>query len=179
VSCFACPRDISWLCIGDTKSTPLGRPLIYLSGSSANALISELRPTTLSQPALHYVNQLLDEILCNLITSSSSINPYHLRIEGIPSVFSSDKSQAAGFSESTGVKALGRAAVGEAEMELRSWYESHPTSRAGNGGFQPDGKGRGMTDSRERGNASFPANEAMDLLRLKCSTFCVSRALAN
>jgi hypothetical protein len=143
----------------------------YLSSSSANALISELRPTTLAQPALDHINQLLDELLCSLVTSSSSLNPNHLRLHGIPSVFSSDKTEGSG--QSTGLRALGRSAVGEAELELRSWYEGHPESKGSNGGFQPDGKGRGMVEGKEKVHAVFPVEEALGVMRIKCVAFSV------
>jgi len=136
-------------------------------------MISDLRPTTISQPALLHVNLLLDELITSIITTSSSINPYHLRLQGIPSVFSSDKS-ISGVTESTGIRSLGRAAVGEAEMELRSWYGLNATKGRAMG-FKPDGKGRGMVEGMERANKEFPVHKALDLLRLKCLSFSVSR----
>jgi len=135
---------------------------VFLSGTSANALISELRPTTLSQPALYHINALLDEILHLLISSSESINPTHIRTRGIPAVFSADK----GAGETTGPRALGRSAVAEAELEVRSWYESHPGIKKG--AFPPDGQGTGIKGAR-----AFPVREATDLLKLKCVTLSV------
>jgi hypothetical protein len=149
------------------------QPPFYLSSVSANAMISDLRPTTLCQPALLHVNLLLDELISSIITSSSSINPYHLRLQGIPAVFSSDKSAGA---DSTGIRALGRAAVGEAEMELRSWYG---LNEGRNGGFKPEGKGRGLMEAKERANAEFPVEKALDLLRLKCLSFSVCLLILN
>ncbi|ORY33772.1 hypothetical protein BCR39DRAFT_267578 [Naematelia encephala] len=138
----------------------------YLSASSANALISDLRPTVVSPPALQHINLFLDELLQLLVTSTQSINPYHLRIKGIPAVFSNETTTG----ESTGLRALGRSAVGEAEVELRSWYESRAKGRTVSG-FAPEGKGSGMTADRERANAPFPTEEATELLRLRCMSF--------
>ncbi|KAL7423917.1 hypothetical protein Q5752_001502 [Cryptotrichosporon argae] len=139
----------------------------FLSAASANALISELRPTTLSPAALQHVNALLDEVLVALVTGAGSVNPIHLRLQGVPAVFSSER----GAAESTGLRALGRSAVGEAEVELRSWYESRPMSK-GPQGFPPDGKGRGLLGDRERANVTFPLEQAIQLLRFKVVSFC-------
>ncbi len=136
-------------------------PPSYLSSPSANALISELRPTTLSPPALTHINLLLHELLVSLLSAAQSLNPRDLRVRGIPSVFSA--------SGSTGLRALGRSAVGEAELELRSWYESHPFAKQANTSFPPDGKGRGLV--REE---PFPLTQAIELLRLRCVALSVS-----
>jgi hypothetical protein len=135
----------------------------FLSQVSANALISELRPTTLARPALHHINALIDEILYLLITSSQSINPTHIRTKGIPAVFSADRSAG----ETTGPRALGRSAVAEAELELRSWYDANPGARRG--AFGPEGQGTGVKVAR-----AFPIEEATALLKLKCVSFSVS-----
>lgn len=134
----------------------------FLSAPSANALISELRPTTLSLPALYHINALIDEILRLLISSAESINPSHIRNQGIPAVFNADKSAG----ETTGPRALGRSAVAEAELELRSWYDSHPGAKKG--AFGGDGKGTGVQGAR-----AFPVQEATELLKLKCVSFSV------
>lgn len=137
--------------------------LSFLSAPSANALISELRPTTLSPPALAHVNALIDEILSLLISNAESINPSHIRTQGIPAVFTGDKTAG----ETTGPKALGRSAVAEAEIELRSWYEINPGARRA--AFGQDGSGTGVKGGRE-----FPVKEAIDLLKLKCVQYSVS-----
>lgn len=137
----------------------------FLSATSANALISDLRPTTLAPSALQHINILLDELLASLISAADSINPSHLRLNGIPAVFSGDK--AAG--DTTGLRALGRSAVGEAELELRSWYETHAGGRRK--GFPSDGQGRGMTGSKEMAGAAFPVEKAADLMKFRCATF--------
>ncbi|WWD15867.1 hypothetical protein CI109_100291 [Kwoniella shandongensis] len=130
----------------------------YLSSLSANALISDLRPTTLSPASLTHLNLLLDELLVSLISASQSINPNDLRREGISAVFSTGTGPGAG--ESTGVRALGRSAVAEAEVELRSWQDGRAK---GSRGFPPDGKGPGTV-----GDRAFPLSQAVDLLRVKC-----------
>ncbi|RXK36716.1 hypothetical protein M231_06023 [Tremella mesenterica] len=137
--------------------------LPFLSSTSANALISDLRPTTLSAPALQHINLLIDELITSLISAADSINPSHLRLHGIPVVFSGDKSAG----DTTGLRALGRSAVGEAELELRSWYETNDPRK----GLPPGGKGRGMIASKEGIAADFPVDPASQLMRYKCATF--------
>ncbi|WVW83132.1 hypothetical protein I302_105150 [Kwoniella bestiolae CBS 10118] len=141
----------------------------YLSPTSANALISDLRPTTLSIPALQALNTFLDEILVSLISAAESINPSDLRKEGIPSVFSGDNKSSQG-GESTNVRALGRSAVAEAEVELRSWLEGRRQGK----GFQPDGQGNGM-----RGGRSLNVDKAVELLRLKCVSYSTMASQEN
>ena len=100
----------------------------------------------------------------SLLSSAQSINPKDFRTQGILSVFAG---------ESTGLRALGRSAVGEAELELRSWYESHPQRTET--GFPPDAKGKGLV--AERFNSAFPLSQAVELLRLKCVSFSVSASM--
>ncbi|WVQ71617.1 hypothetical protein IAR50_001157 [Cryptococcus sp. DSM 104548] len=134
------------------------QPTPFLSASSANALISDHRPTTLSSPALTSLNSLLDEVLVHLISAAQSINPSVLRKEAIPSLFHAEK----GAGDSTAVRSLGRSAVSEAEVELRSWMEDRGPAR----GFPPGGKGSGTKSER-----AFPVLQAVDLMRVKCVTF--------
>ncbi|OCF71904.1 hypothetical protein I204_07167 [Kwoniella mangroviensis CBS 8886] len=141
----------------------------YLSFTSANALISDLRPTTLSLPALQALNAFLDEILISLITSAESINPSDLRKEGVPSVFTGDNKATQG-GESTNVRALGRSAVAEAEVELRSWLEGRRQGK----GFEPDGQGNGMRNGR-----SLNVEKAVDLLRSKCVSYSTMASQQN
>ena len=61
---------------------------------------------------------------------------------------------------------MGRSAVAEAELELRSWYDSHPGAKRG--AFAPEGQGTGVKGSRP-----FPVKEATELLKLKCVSFSV------
>nr|ODN99640.1 hypothetical protein L204_02073 [Cryptococcus depauperatus CBS 7855] len=140
-------------------SSPPARPTVFLSLTAANALISDLRPTTFSPPALASLNALLDELLVSLINFALSLNPTDLRREAIPAFFNGDK----GAGDSTGTRALGRSAVAEAEVELRGWCEGRtPGSR----GFPPDGKGRGT-----RSDMDFPLVQAVELMRVKCASY--------
>lgn len=156
------------------SSTPRPRPpppdVTYpiVSATSANALLSDLRPTTLAAPALAYINLLLDELLVTIIKSAESINPTDLRTYGIPAVFAVERDAP----EHASLGALGRAAVGEAEVEIRAWYNGHPTARKGVSGYPPDGHGKGLTAECE--DRPFPAREAVELMRLKVATFSVS-----
>ncbi|WWC90074.1 uncharacterized protein L201_005007 [Kwoniella dendrophila CBS 6074] len=142
----------------------------YLSATSANALISDLRPTSLSLPALLSLNSFLDELLVSLIEASQSINPNDLRKEGVPSVFIGEKGLNAQGSESTNVRALGRSAVAEAEVELRSWLEGKTNLK----GFQPDGQGNGMRNSKQ-----FDTEQAIGLMRLKCVSYSTMASQAG
>jgi hypothetical protein len=133
-------------------------PPTYLSAASANALISEIQPTTILPPALLHINLFLDEILFLLLSSSQSLNPSEIRSTGVPAVFSADKA-----GESTAIRSLGRSAVGEAELELRSWSESNGSTKIG---FGKDGTGM------KRGG--FALQEAFQAMRGKCEEFSAS-----
>ncbi|WVR05265.1 hypothetical protein IAU60_002277 [Kwoniella sp. DSM 27419] len=141
----------------------VAEPTPFLSFQSANALISDLRPTTVSDPALRCLNSLLDELLISLISATQSLNPYDLRKDGINSVFSTGTDKGVAQGDRTGVRTLGRSAVAEAELELRSWQDG----REGSKGFPPDGNGSGV-----RGARAFPMEQAVALMRLKCVSFC-------
>ncbi|WRT67101.1 uncharacterized protein IL334_004067 [Kwoniella shivajii] len=143
----------------------------YLSSASANALISDLRPTTVSPPALQALNNLLDEILVSILTASQSLNPFDLRKEGVPSVFSADKGPSAQV-ETTNIRALGRSAVAEAEVELRSWQEGRNSSKGI--GFGNDGQGDGMRNGR-----TFNLEVAINLMRIKCCSYSTMAAQEN
>ena len=58
--------------------------------------------------------------------------------------------------------------MSEAELELRSWYESNPGGK--DRAFGPDGQSTGIKGSRP----SFPIREATELLKLRCVSFSVS-----
>jgi hypothetical protein len=144
---------------------------VYVSELSANAVISEHRPIQLSPSALQHVNLLVDELLTSIISSAASFNPKDIRLVGVPAVFGgAGEKHAAG--QSTGPRALARAAVNEAEVELRSWYAGHPSPRGGR--WPPDGEGRGLTLSKERSGAAFPMKEALEYVRIHGPRFCVS-----
>ncbi|RSH91296.1 hypothetical protein EHS25_009595 [Saitozyma podzolica] len=142
---------------------------VYVSELSANAVISEHRPIQLSPSALQHVNLLVDELLTSIISSAASFNPKDIRLVGVPAVFGgAGEKHAAG--QSTGPRALARAAVNEAEVELRSWYAGHPAPRGGR--WPPDGEGRGLTLSKERSGAAFPMKEALEYVRIHGPRFC-------
>jgi hypothetical protein len=113
---------------------------------------------------------LVDELVSSIITAASSFNPKDIRLVGVPAVFSGDKHAG----ESTGPRALARAAVNEAEVELRSWYAGHPVPRGGR--WPPDGEGRGLTVDQERSGAKFPISEALEYIRVNGPRFCVSNS---
>lgn len=139
----------------------------FLGEFSAESLISGLQHKKIHPSVLHHINFLLDEVLSALITKASSINPKDIRATGVPAVFSSGNAH-----ESTGIKALARECVGEAEMELRA-YHAHMVQ--GNArGFHPSQQGRGMTASKEAAEAKFPTAEAIQLLRMRLSDLSVS-----
>lgn len=150
--------------------------LPFVSAPSANAILSDLRPTTLTAPALEHVNAFLDELLVSLIKAARSINPSHLRTRGVAAVFAADRD--GGERSRSSVGALGHAAVGEAEVEIRGWYDSHPTACKGVSGFPPTGKGSGLAARADRKNelslSAFPVHEAIELMRVKVTMFSVS-----
>lgn len=59
----------------------------YVSSRSANALISELRATTLTADALLHLNLVLDELLGSLVAAAQSIAPEDIKTKGISKVF--------------------------------------------------------------------------------------------
>jgi hypothetical protein len=132
--------------------------MTYISSESANALLSELRPTTLKAPALEYVNKFLDELLVKLVTEAQSINPEHLRLNGAPAVFV-DRGK------------LGRDAVDDAEILIHDWY-SHSHFKVRELGFPPHGEGRGLVRSSD----TFPVQQAIELMRLKVSMLSVRKS---
>lgn len=142
-----------------------------MSEASANALLSDLRPTTLSITTLAHLNALLDELLVSIVSSARSINLTHLRTRGASAILTADGQPG----EHASLGALGRAAVGEAEVEIRSWYEGHPTARKGVSGFPPNGQGRGLTADAEETGKPFPVLAAVELMRFKVGTLAVSR----
>lgn len=103
------------------------------------------------------------------MTAAKSLNPKDLRLNGVPAVFSGERA----LGESTAIKALGRSAVAEAELEARTWYDTNSGPRLG---FPPENRGRGMLAAKEHTNAVFPVDAAINLLRIKCATFSVSRS---
>ncbi|GMK56805.1 hypothetical protein CspeluHIS016_0306450 [Cutaneotrichosporon spelunceum] len=141
--------------------------LPVVTPTSANALLSDLRPTTLDSQALEYINLMLDELLVGIVTAAESLNLTAFRTRGVPSALSEGEGE---FRNPAALGALGRAAVGEAEVEIRSWYDSHPTAQKDVSGFPPDGKGRGLVASAEELRDPFPTAEAVELMRVKVAS---------
>lgn len=144
-----------------------------MSESSATALLSDLRPTTVQPQALQVVNAFLDELLVTTVTTAKSINPEHFRYRGVQGALGSLPTPNSPAQQAS-LGPLGRAVVGEAELELRSWYEGHPTALRGRSGFAPDGNGRGMVGAMESAGLEFPMAEAIQLMRLKVAMLSVS-----
>ncbi|BEI84230.1 hypothetical protein CcaverHIS002_0408340 [Cutaneotrichosporon cavernicola] len=154
---------------------PARGALPVVSSTSANALLSDLRPTTLDSQALEFVNLLLDELLVGIVTAAESLNLTDLRMRGVPSALSEGEGE---FRNPAALGALGRAAVGEAEVEIRLWYDTHPTAQKDVSGFPPDGKGRGLVASAEEARERFPTDAAVELMRVKVaslSTFAAAQ----
>lgn len=129
------------------------QPPNYLSPRSADALISDLRPTQLHPQALHHLNLLLDELVVLLVTAAQSLNTAQIKHVALTSVFGGEN----------GARGLGRTAVSEAEIELRSWMSAMPERFA---------LGESETGVQEGDN--FPTAEAVALLRCKIVAFSVS-----
>ena len=129
----------------------------------------------------------------SLITAAQSINPVHLRTRGVPAVFNIDRDRE-GFEHAlhshSSVGSLGHSAVGEAELEIRGWYDAHPTARKGVSGFPPGGTGNGVAAAPRKKNGAasspsaqptpsataFPVDQAIELMRVKVSMFSVCTA---
>ena len=77
---------------------------VYLSGRSADVILSEVRPTRLKPDALQSINGLLDELLFLILKTSKSLSPAKLK-DGLLKLLPTP---------------LGKEAVLEAELELRN-----------------------------------------------------------
>lgn len=122
---------------------------------------------------LQIVNAFLDELIIATVITAKSINPEHFRYRGVQGALGSLPTPESPVQQAS-LGPLGRAVVGEAELELRSWYEGHPTAQRGQSGFPPDGNGRGMVGAMESAGIEFPLAEANQLMRLKVAMLSVS-----
>lgn len=147
-------------------------PVAFLTAFSAQSVISQLRQTTISPSVIHHINLLLDEIITSLISTAQSINPKDLRVNAVNKVFSAGNDAR----ESTGIRSLARDCTGEAELELRSWYEMEKGAKRG---FPPNHSGRGMTAARETADTPFPVEQAVAIIRLRVSELSVSRKCSS
>lgn len=80
---------------------------LYLSGRSADVVLSEIRPTKLAPDALRSVNVLLDELLWMILSTSRSFATEQLKI---------------GFTKLL-PNPLGKEALLEAEVELKAYWD--------------------------------------------------------
>ncbi|KAJ2917492.1 hypothetical protein MD484_g2951, partial [Candolleomyces efflorescens] len=113
----------------------------YISQHSADVILSDVRPFKLKPDALRAINVFLDEILYNILNSSNSLVPDRLRASLLGLLPTS----------------LGKAALLEAEVELRAYWE-----RTAPAGIVPSGE-----DDR----ATFHLPFAFELLRNKCEAY--------
>lgn len=147
------PRELLLHCHQLTMTAYGTAPPTYLSTRSANALISDLRPTQFHPQALQHLNLLLDELVVLLLKSAKSLNTDQIKHEALTSVFGGEN----------GARGLGRTAVSEAEIELRSWMAAKA--------------GRSTLNAHENGfvgDAEFALDETVALLRAKIVSFSVS-----
>jgi hypothetical protein len=64
----------------------------YLSEKTANALVSDLQPTRVSPECLSYLNLILDEVLFSIVDRAGSIDPYDVKLKGVPALFAAESS---------------------------------------------------------------------------------------
>ncbi|OBZ90367.1 hypothetical protein A0J61_01596 [Choanephora cucurbitarum] len=116
----------------------------YICQRAANAIISEIGPYRVSTDALQAINQFLDEFIVLLLTSSLSLD------------LSQIKSVVFSLLPST----LGKNAIVEAELEVKTFTETESID------FELYERMRALSGSE------FPLSEALPLLREKCFEFC-------
>ncbi|KAH7887493.1 hypothetical protein F5I97DRAFT_838227 [Phlebopus sp. FC_14] len=119
------------------------KPPSYLSARSADVILSDIRPTTLTSDALDAVNALLDELLHSILTAARALTTSQLRA-GLHKVLPTT---------------LGKEAVLEAEMELRAYWER-------TGGAPGSGSSQVIVD-----DSGFHLQSIFELLRLKCQAY--------
>ncbi|KAI8335242.1 hypothetical protein EDC96DRAFT_488063 [Choanephora cucurbitarum] len=116
----------------------------YICQRAANAIISEIGPYRVSTDALQAINQFLDEFIVLLLTSSLSL----------------DLSQIKAVVFSLLPSTLGKNAIVEAELEVKTFTETESID------FELYERMRALSGSE------FPLSEALPLLREKCFEFC-------
>ncbi|KIJ69847.1 hypothetical protein HYDPIDRAFT_23011 [Hydnomerulius pinastri MD-312] len=115
----------------------------YISARSADVILSDIRPTKLSNDALNSINGLLDELLHSILAAARALTTSQLRA-GLHKVLPTT---------------LGKEAVLEAEMELRAYWER-------TGGAPGSGSSQVIVD-----DSSFNLQWVFELLRLKCEAY--------
>ena len=126
------------------------------------AVISELQPTTISTEAFEHLNLAWDELIVQLVQHASSFNPTHIRTAGINGVFRAEKH------ESTGIRAMAREAMSDAETEYRMFVQECFGGDRASEAFE-GGQGNGM-----KGGEEMEVRKAVDMLRHKVAGSLVS-----
>lgn len=80
----ACSRQRWCVWLSHKEYTRRHIPMKYLSGSTADSLVS---PARLADECLNDINHLLDEILTKLLNEANSLNPEDIKRKGVPGVF--------------------------------------------------------------------------------------------
>lgn len=122
----------------------------FVSARSANALISENRPTRIQAETLLILNGLLDELLLTILTSAKSLATDRIKSDGMLRVLNNNL--------------LAKNAVLEAELEYRSYVEG----KRAEGAKVPLGL---MATSRLDGTDNFPVQSAYKALRTRCQYY--------
>ncbi len=122
----------------------------FISARSANALISENRPTRIQAETLLVLNALLDELLHNILISARSLATDRIKSDGVLKVLNNNF--------------LAKDAVLEAELEYRSYVDG----KRAEGAKVPLGL---MATSRLDGTNDFPVESAYKALRTRCQYY--------
>ncbi|KAG6378577.1 hypothetical protein JVT61DRAFT_12842 [Boletus reticuloceps] len=115
----------------------------YISSRSADVILSDVRPTTLSADALNAINAFLDELLHTILSATRALTTTQLRASlhrVLPTT-------------------LGKEAVLEAELELRAYWER-------TGGIPESGSSLAAVE-----DSPFNLSWTFELLRLKCEAY--------
>ncbi|KAG8697312.1 hypothetical protein FRC08_006620 [Ceratobasidium sp. 394] len=113
----------------------------YVSARSADEILSTIRPTKIRTESLRSLNIFLDELLWLILHSARSLATNRLKA-GLLQIMSSK---------------LGKDAILEAEVELRTYKMRSPTP---------------VVDEPGTKQPSFPLQPAFELLRQKCEAYC-------
>ena len=133
----------------------------YLSGRSAEVILSDVRPTKARPETLYAVNKLLDELLLLVLSSARSIATEKLKA-GLLKVLPTP---------------LGKDAILEAEIELRAYQErtapADPTGAADNGSPKdfPLAPVFEVRVQRAVAHPESPDDTLLQLLRMKCEAY--------
>lgn len=113
----------------------------YLSSRSSDVILSDIRPIQLKLEALRSINTFLDEFLWNVLSTARSLVTDRIKV-GVLRILPTS---------------LGKAALLEAEVELKAYWErTGPTPKPN----------AGATDALD-----FPLQWSYELLRLKCEAY--------